>query len=144
MNEEKKYVAGKDRIGLNKEWSRDIEYCSEMFRTENYPNAVDRFIHNILNIRDGPQLKTNIKDYQLNELAEFKTDRIEKWKEAHPYDVNSMEAMDEEKEAINIEAYEKLYTFILQLLEDEGFCYVSRNDEPVDNVINIDRRGHID
>jgi len=141
---EEKYVAGKDRIGLNKEWSRDIEYCSETFRTENYANAVDRFLHNMLNIRDGPQLKTSIKNYQMKELAKFKSDRLDKWKDANPFDVNSMEAMDEEKEAINLEAYEMLYAFIIQLIEDSGFCYYVSNDEPVDNVINIGRRGHID
>ena len=134
-NKTSHHVVWADRIGLNKQWERDIQVCSDAFRTERYPEAVMRFKHNIPNIKDGPQLRSYLEKYEKEDLAEFKESMLQEWMKANPYEVNSMEAMDEEKERIVMDSYEMMYDFILQTLEDNNFeFYKSEYDGEYDEM----------
>ena len=61
MNDEVKtsshHVAWSDRIGLNKQWAKDIQICSDYFGTPQYRLMVRRWKNNIPNIKNGIQFK---------------------------------------------------------------------------------------
>ena len=126
MNEETRHhVVWADRIGLNKQWERDVQACSETFETKEYGSMVKRFQYNIPNIHNGPSLSNIIEAYKTNELDVFKKEALKGWKKANPY-INSLEQINEEEEEIQAEAYKMLYTFIIQTLEENGFGFYDK------------------
>ena len=129
MSRDSHHVAWADRIGLNKQWARDIEVCGEAFGTEMYPVAVRRFKNDIPDIKNGPQLKTVINSFESGELEVFRKDTLEEWKRNFSQEAKNESFVSKKKVEINMYAAEELYKFIIQLLEDYGFGFYEANIE---------------
>ena len=124
------HVAWKDRLGLNRVWEQDILACSKLFRMDGYSDAVDRFRNNMINIKDGPQLRDIVSEYAKGELKSWKMERLSSWAEENRSDARVPEILSKTEAEINMKGHELLYNFILQTLEDNGFCfYQSKIDE---------------
>ena len=119
---EKHKIAWTDRIGLNRQWARDIEVCSRAYGTEYFPKAVERFKNNIPNIKDGPPL-ADIIEQKEKELEEEERKLFHLWELNNPHlAMNDAERRAKVK-ALEMEKAVKLYRFILQTLEDNGFIF---------------------
>ena len=127
--EKNHHVAWADRIGLNKQWARDVQACGAVFGDEMYPDAVRRFRCNIPNIKSGPQLRDEIDGYVKEELKQWKQEAMDWLIEKNPGEANNPEWLRRSKEDIAEQSHEHLYTFIIQLLEDNGFCFYESNIE---------------
>ena len=123
------HVAWADRVGLNKQWARDIESCGAVFGTDMYPAAVRRFKCNIPNIKGGPQLQDEIEDYISNELKQWKKNALAWLIDQNQGETNNPEWLRRAKEDIEKTSHEHLYMYIIQLLEDKGFCFYESNIE---------------
>ena len=132
MSEASHHVAWADRIGLNKQWARDIEVCGETFGTKMYLVAVRRFKNDIPDIKNGPQLKSLINQFESEELEEFRRIILDEWKRNYDQEAKNESFVTKKIEEINMHAAEELYKYIIQLLEDYGFAFYESNvDEEV-------------
>lgn len=136
LSESNHHVAWADRIGLNKQWARDIEVCGESFGTEMYLVAVRRFKNDIPDIKSGPQLKTEIKKFEKTELRTYSETLLAEWKENFPQEAKNESFVVQKQKEINIYAAEELYKYIIQLLEDEGFGFYKAEYDGEYDVIN--------
>jgi len=123
------HVAWADRIGLNKQWARDIQACGEAFGSPMYPTMVRRFRCNIPNIKNGPQLKDYIDEYFNIDLKEWRTGSLVEWRTNNQQAAQNTAWLRQQAEEINKESYEYLYVFMIQLLEDYGFAFYESNIE---------------
>ena len=117
------HVSWKDRLGLNRVWEQDILVCSSLFRTDGYSDAVDRFRNNMINIKNGPQLRDIVSNYVKGELKDWREGYISKWSEENRSDARVPEILSKTEAEINMKAHELLYNFMLQTLENNGFCF---------------------
>lgn len=126
------HVAWADRIGLNKQWARDIQFCSDCFGTSMYSIAVRRFHNNIPNIKDGPDLHEIIAKYRDTTLTAEHDRLLDEWKSKYPDYAMNPDYVSQKSEEIGDFISSKLYHYILQTLEDYGFgFYASDVDEDV-------------
>ena len=123
------HVAWADRIGLNKQWARDIQTCSETFGTNFFPFAVKRFLNNIPNIREGPQLNSIISEYRDKTLSVEFNLMLDDWKIKYPDLAINQDYVDQKSDEISMYISEKLYHYIIQTLEDNGFGFYASNVE---------------
>lgn len=123
------HVAWADRVGLNKQWARDIQACGDAFGTDVYHAAVRRFKCDIPNINGGPQLQDEIEKYISGELMEWKKGALAWLIDQNQGESNNPEWLRRSKEDIERTSHEHLYVFIIQLLEDNGFCFYESNIE---------------
>ena len=117
------HVAWADRIGLNKQWAKDIQACSDMFGTDLYSTMVRRFKNNIPNIKNGVQLYTIIDEYENLDLANKKKQMMFEWKQRYPQEASNRDYVKQKDDELDCWFAEKLYHFILQTLEDYGFGF---------------------
>ena len=118
------HVAWADRIGLNKQWARDIEACSEAYGTDSYHHMVRRFKNNIPNIKgDGPKLHDMIVDYERQLFKKDYTDLLSGWIENNPQESENESFILQKEDEIRMHLNEELYRFIIQLLEHYGFGF---------------------
>ena len=123
------HVAWADRVGLNKQWARDIMACGDSFGSPQYPTMVRRFRNNIPNIKNGPQFKNIINDYCSNELEKLKEVEYKNWTLKYPQKAQQNSFCRAKGNEIEYWGNEILYTYIIQLLEDNGFCFYESNIE---------------
>jgi len=133
LSEDSHHVAWADRIGLNKQWARDIQTCGDAFGTELYVVAVRRFKNDIPDIKNGPQLKTGIKNFEDGKLKEFQEVLFEQWRMNFEQESRNESFAAAKVKEINLLATEELYKYIIQLLEDNGFGFYEANIE-TDNM----------
>lgn len=129
MNDTKHHVAWADRIGLNKQWSRDIQNCGDCFGSGLYVDAVRRFRRNIINIKSGPCLKDIIDNHISSSIDVGKKKLLDEWKRNYPQHADNESYVLQKEDEIDRWAAEELFVFMLQLLEDEGFCFYESNVE---------------
>lgn len=130
------HVAWADRIGINKQWARDIEACSDSYGTPNYKYMVKRFKNNIPNIRDGPQLKDMINTYFNNTCKYHFNQKLFEWKKKNPQEASNESWILKKIDDLEPEMYEELYEYMIQLLEDHGFgFYKSKIDEVEEKML---------
>ena len=129
-NNSSHHVAWADRIGLNKTWAKAIERIWATYGTENFSQAVWGLHTIIINIKDGPQLRSDI-DTHIEELRQVKEKKLEPYYDDPAY-ANENVILEEEM-------LPGLANFMVQLLEDNGFgMYKSSQDHGSDNYIEID------
>ena len=132
MNDEKKHhVAWADRIGYHKILFQDIQACSMMYGTEEYPKAVWRLYNDILNIKDGPALKDMVNKYLKEKWAIKRYKVLSSNEELRCGDLSvERDIIDD----INGEMMPELCYYIKQLLEEYGFgTYKGSYDGDYDN-----------
>jgi len=131
MNSETKnhHVAWADRIGLNKIWFQNIQACDISFGSEYYPNAVWRLYYSIVNIKNGPQLKTIIDGYINGKWNQEIQKRLSNWIRDHPFESSDPNNVSFERSQIKNEMLPDLCYFMRQLLEDYGFGFYESNIE---------------
>jgi len=130
------HVAWADRIGLNKQWSRDIEACSDSYGTSIYHHMVRRFKNNIPNINNGPDLHDQINKYEKNLFEHDYYELLNNWKQHNPQEADNESFVLQKEDEIRMHLNEELYRFMIQLLENEGFgFYKSKIDEMTDKMI---------
>jgi len=122
------HVAWKDRLGLNRQWIKDIEDCSKAHGTDEYINQVDRFRNDIINIKNGPALHDMINE-EWKKIAEEGKKAFEKWKLNNPQEARIEEEVNEAQHLIRKDQAEKLYHFIIQILELNGFGFYASEYE---------------
>ena len=127
--EKNHHVAWADRIGLNKQWARDVQACGAVFGNELYPDAVRRFRCNIPNIKNGPQLRDEIDEYESQELKTWKKEALQWLIDNNQSEANNPEWLRRSKEDIEQKSHEHMYMYIIQLIEDNGFCFYESNIE---------------
>lgn len=123
MTESNHHVAWADRIGLNKQWARDIEACSDSYGTNTYHHMVRRFKNNIPNIHEGPNLNDMITEYEDKLFTHEKKEMLTTWKQNNPQESDNDSYLLQKEDEIRMYLNEKLYRFIIQLLEDHGFGF---------------------
>lgn len=121
------HVAWADRIGINKQWSRDIEACSESYGTSTFHHMVRRFKNNIPNIKNGPQLQTMISEYQHHLFNDEYQDMLYRWAKENPQEADNESFVLQKEDEIRMYLNELLYRYIIQLLEDHGFGFYKSN-----------------
>lgn len=120
------HVAWADRIGLNKTWAKAIERIWATYGTRDFNNAVWGLRTILINIRNGPQLRTTTDNY-IKELFKIKNKKLESYYDTYAYRSEG-EILDEEMLA-------PLANFMIQLLEDHGFgFYKSEFDGEYDEM----------
>ena len=117
------HVAWKDRLGLNREWERLNRTCNESIGGPEYPTNVECFFNNLVNIRKGPQLRIIVDDYRKEEIEPWKTKEYLVWAKLHPREARDPPIRTKKRAEIEYDAYKYLHRFILQTLEDNGFCF---------------------
>ncbi len=117
------HVAWADRIGINKQWARDIEACSESYGTSTYHHMVRRFKNNIPNIKDGPKLHNIIQDKEDELFTGTFEKMLDNWIINYPQEAENDSYILQKKDEIRMVLNENLYSFIIQLLEDQGFGF---------------------
>jgi hypothetical protein len=133
MQENKGHVAWADRLGLNKIWHDAINDCRMAYGTSEYRRAVFGLYNLIIDIKDGPPLKTNITSYKNTTWEEKIKDRLDNWKRRNPYKQHTILAMQFEEEQIRNDMLEDLFSYMIQLLENNGFgFYKSEYDGKVE------------
>lgn len=120
--DKKHHVAWADRIGLNKQWARDIEACSDAFGTHSYPVMVRRFQNNIPNIKGGPQLRDMIEEEE-KRLEEKKKYLFTVWANMYPQYADNESYVRQKEEELDLQMAEEKYRFIIQMLEDNDFGF---------------------
>lgn len=127
------HVAWADRIGLNRQWAKDIEACSNSYGTPGYIVMVHRFRSNIPNMRgDGPKLRDMIDEKELFLFTVEKQKLMDEYLLYHPEDATCESSLLQKEDELNMILAERLYRFILQRLEDEGFgFYESKIEEDI-------------
>jgi len=136
MTEEKQqqhHVAWKDRLGLNDQWMRDIQVCSTTHGTTEYVGQVDRFKNDIINIHNGPPLYNIVEHYWNTELTRIGKELFIDWTQHYPHEAKIEEEVKEAQERIRQYQAEKLYHYIVQLLEDKGFGFYQSSIEMEEN-----------
>ena len=124
---EKHHVAWADRIGLNKVWAKNILDCNESFGTSSYPNSVQRLHNSLINIRNGPQLKKIVDDYEDKTLEDWKKTVKKEWKDNNPKFLSNHGRLKQLDHDINYRSMKMLYNYIVQTLEDNGFGFYESN-----------------
>lgn len=120
------HVAWADRIGLNKTWAKGIERIWATRGTDDFHNAVWGMHVVIINIKNGPQLRTEIDQY-IKELRQEKYKKLDSY-----YDTPAYES---ENTILEEEMLPYLANFMIQLLEDNGFgFYKSEFDGDYDEM----------
>lgn len=120
-SEEKKtkhHVAWADRIGLNKLWGEAIRACWATYGTDEFPERVEAFEMIMINIPKGPQLSNILHTFKKNNLFDRKKKLITQ------LDPNlSTEQYKDQSSQIDYENKSILVTFMIQLLNDNGFGF---------------------
>lgn len=119
----KRHVAWADRIGLNKQWARDIESCSDSFGTSGYPLMVQRFKSNIPNIKEGANLYDQIVERERELFNVERKNLIKEWEEYNPQEASNESFRLQKYDEIELELNKILYHFIIQTLENNGFGF---------------------
>jgi len=124
------HVAWADRIGLNKRWAEAIKKCLETYGTPFFPTSVNAFRMIIINMKsEGPQLKTITDNYVDNDIRHWKNNTLNEWIENDPINAQSDGWIRDTKKCIEEKSYELICNFMIQLLEDYGFCFYESSIE---------------
>lgn len=108
------HVAWADRIGLNRTWAKAIEKIWVTYGTDEYYNAVMGLYSILINIKNGPQLRTVTDEYVQEKYVELKK-KLEPFTDTYAY--------RNEKKILEEEMLPDIATFMIQLLEDNGFGF---------------------
>jgi len=125
----KHHVAWADRIGLNKTWAKNIMSCNESFGTDYYISRVRALHNSIVDVKNGPKLRTIIDDYFNGELKEWEQLTLDRVKKDNPKKASNRGWLDQKKADISYRSYEKLYSYIVQTLENNNFCFYESSIE---------------
>jgi hypothetical protein len=142
MPENKTHVAWADRLGLNKIWHDAINDCRITYGTPEYRRAVFGLQQLILDVNDGPKLRTFINNYKNTEWEYKIKSRLDNWKRKNPYKQHSVSAIQFEEEQIRNDMLEDLFSYIIQLLEDNGYGFYK--SDTVTDEISLTRGDYIE
>lgn len=120
QNKKSHHVAWSDRIGINKTWAKAIERIWATWGTDEFFKSVWGFRCIIINIKNGPQLRTIIDTY-IAELEQKKNIKLESYRDTYAY--------GSENDILTWEMLDPLAYFMVQLLEDNGFGFYESNIE---------------
>ena len=123
------HVAWKDRLGLNQQWMRDIIACSQAHSTSEYITLVDRFKNDIVNIKNGPNLYDMVNKEWKDRIVVDGVRSFEEWVLNNPQESKIEEECKDVQDRIRLNQAERLYHFIVQTLEDNGFGFYESNIE---------------
>jgi hypothetical protein len=127
------HVAWADRLGFNKRWSNIMDECSKAHGTDEYVNQVDRLKNDIINIKDGPTLSDTIEDYYRTIISTMGNTLYDEWVYRNQQEARIEESVSDVKERIRLFQAEKLYKFICQTLENNGFGFYKSSIEMEEN-----------
>jgi len=127
------HVAWADRLGLNKIWHDAINECRMAYGTEEYRRTVFGFQQLIVDVKDGPKLRTSINTYKNTVWEEKIKKRLDNWKKKNPYKQHTVSAIQFEEEQIRNDMLEDLSSYMIQLLEDNGFGFY-KSDLSTDQI----------
>ena len=137
MSEKNHHVAWKDRVGLSDRWEELIRVCAYKMANgeKDLPRAVEALQSTLVNIRNGPQLRSMVFEYRQGELKQAKEEMYQRYVRGRPRSQLS-ESHKREFETQLVQQEAKLvFEFIVQMLEDYGFCfYESRQIEVDENA----------
>lgn len=111
-----------DRIKLTDIWSKNIQKCNETFGTSEYPTNVSCLLISLVDVKNGPSLRTTADKYVENELEKWKEDQFEKWKDKDTKKARNPGWQRQTKQDINYRSNAKLYSKIVQLLVDNNYA----------------------
>jgi hypothetical protein len=120
-NNKKKKVIFTDRDGYPKRLQMSLMACSNAFGTEDYKRQIRRLIHDIRNIKDGPNLRDQVNNYERDIWRKNVNKRLEEWKKQNTDLKDELQIVQDEEFKIEEEMLPELFDFIDQLLEDNDF-----------------------
>jgi len=115
MNDERVESLGYSAILLG-----DIQACSETFGTELYRTNVQRLRHDVLNMKDGPNLRDIVEEYYSGPWNDGIKKELAEWKQRNPDLREELTIVQDEEEKIRDDHMIQLCDFIRQLLMDNG------------------------
>jgi len=134
------HVAWKDRLGLNRIWEQSIIRCLNSYGTTSFIDDVNLLRTLIINIKDGPQLRSIIDDYYNNTIMIWINNGVEEWKQKNKAESSMPELVNRTRNEFKNFYYPYFLSFIMQTLENHGFGFYKTNifDESKSNKENID------
>lgn len=121
--ETRSYVSYKDRVALWREWEKLISRCNNAFGTTEYVDAVRCLKLNIINLRKGGRLKDQINKHWDAELSKAGKLLFDEWKKDNPLESKIEEESSAAEDRVRMYQAERLFEYILQILEENGHCY---------------------
>jgi len=137
MSEKNHHVAWKDRVGLSDRWEELIRVCAYKMANgeKDLPRAVDALQSTLVNIRNGPQLRSMVLDYRKKDMKDARSQLYQNYIRGRPSSqISGSHQREFESQLVQQEA-RLVFEFIVQMLEDYGFCfYESRQIEVDENA----------
>lgn len=127
-NEKEHHVAWADRLGYNKIWAKNILDCNINFGTTHYATSVERLHNSMINISNGPKLKELVDDHK-KKLENQIIEQFKEWAENNNKKAGNRANRRTKYNDLYYESCKLLYNYIIQLLEDNGFCFYESNIE---------------
>ena len=117
------HVSWSDRLGFQKIWHDAINDCRMSYGTTEYRRAVFGLQQLILDVKDGPKLRTLIDTYKNVKWEEKVAQRLNEWKKKNPYAAHKPSSIQFAEEQIRNDLLEDLFTYIIQLLENNNYGF---------------------
>jgi len=136
MSEKNHHVAWKDRVGLSDRWEELIRVCAYKMANgeKDLPRAVDALQSTLVNIKNGPQLRNMVQGYRASDLKKVREDAFRKYRSGQHGRLSESHQREFQAQLVQQEA-RLVFEYIMQMLEDNGFCfYESRQIEVDENV----------
>jgi len=127
------HVAWKDRIGLSERWEEAIKGCYYSWGENSFMNHLDALEHMIVNIKDGPQLHDMVQDYKTNVIQPDLYNQKMKWINDNIELAENRSYIRDLEIQLTRKGGKRLFTFIIQLLEDNGFGFYKSDDGEVES-----------
>jgi len=125
MPESNHHVAWADRLDLNKIWHDAINDCRIAYGTPEYRRTVFGLQQLLIDIKgdDAPKLRTLVDIYKNVEWEGKVKQRLDEWKRKNPYPAHKASSIQFAEEQIRNDLLEDLFTYMIQLLENNGFGF---------------------
>jgi hypothetical protein len=128
------HVAWKDRIGLSDRWEDAIKGCYYNWDTDAFFTNLDALLHMLVNIRKGVQLY-NLAQKEKDNFKKKEDRYLSNWIAENPERADNPSRIKDFRHEIKKDHGKKLFHFIVQMLEDNGFgFYKSEYDGEYDII----------
>lgn len=117
------HVSWSDRLGFQKIWHDAINDCRISYGTEEYRRAVFGLQQLIIDVKDGPKLRTLINTYKDTVWTDKVNQRLNRWKKENPDLQYELSEIQFESEKIRNDLLEDLFSYIIQLLEKNNYGF---------------------
>jgi len=122
-NSKTRHIAWKDRIGLSDRWEEAIKGCYYNWNQPGFTDNLDALEHLLVNVQDGPQLRTELKKFKKDQLQKKIQYLKNEWLKKHSEKAENPAFVRDIEIILARKAAKITFSFIIQLLEDNNFGF---------------------